>query len=449
VIDKAIFIANSGRKGPVWIDIPLNVQGAMIDETKLMDYNSGEDAIVTNPDILNQKVKEVVQLILKSKRPVVIAGHGIRLSDGLEAFRKLIKVFPIPVVTTFNGFDLISSDHPNYAGRIGIHGTRSGNFTLQNADLILCLGTRNIVRQVSYNWQNFGQKAIKIVVDIDPAELAKPTVKPDIPILADVNSFCACLTDHLLSVVIPDFPEWMKWVKERLIKYPVVLPEYINSRQIHPYYFIQRLTEIMNHDAVLVAGNGTACVGAFQAGKVKEGQRMFWNSGCASMGYDLPASIGACIGKGEKEVICLAGDGSIQMNIQELQTIKHYNLPIKIFYLNNAGYSSIRQMQDNFFEGRRVASNVTSGVSFPDIVKLAGAYEIPSATLSVTSDIDDKLREIFNQTGPVLCEVVLNPNYFFSPKVSSEKLPDGRMISKPLEDMFPFLERDDYNSNII
>jgi acetolactate synthase-1/2/3 large subunit len=250
-------------------------------------------------------------------------------------------------------------------------------------------------------------------------------------------------------VVIPDFPEWMKWVKERLIKYPVVLPEYINSRQIHPYYFIQRLTEIMNHDAVLVAGNGTACVGAFQAGKVKEGQRMFWNSGCASMGYDLPASIGACIGKGEKEVICLAGDGSIQMNIQELQTIKHYNLPIKIFYLNNAGYSSIRQMQDNFFEGRRVASNVTSGVSFPDIVKLAGAYEIPSATLSVTSDIDDKLREIFNQTGPVLCEVVLNPNYFFSPKVSSEKLPDGRMISKPLEDMFPFLERDDYNSNII
>lgn len=449
VIDKAIFIANTGRKGPVWIDIPLNVQGAMIDETKLIDYDSTEDRPATKTDELDQKVNDVVKLLLNSKRPVIIAGHGIRLSGGQDAFRQLLQTLNIPVVTTFNGIDLISTDHPNYAGRIGTLGNRSGNFTLQNADLILCLGSRNNIRQASYNWQNFGYKAIKIIVDIDQAELAKPTVKPDIPILTDVNNFCESLSDHLVSMIIPDFSEWMKWAKERLMKYPSVLPEYKNSKPIHPYYFIKRLTELMASDGVLIAGNGTACVAAFQASSVKEGQRMFWNSGCAAMGYDLPASIGACIGTGGEEVICLAGDGSIQMNIQELQTVKHYNLPIKIFYLNNAGYISIRQTQDNFFEGRKVACDASSGVSFPDIIKLAEAYNLPSASLSTTDDIDSKLEKILNQAGPVLCEVVLNQNYIFSPKVSSEKLPDGRMISKPLEDMFPFLDRNEYNSNIV
>lgn len=449
VIDKAIFIANNGRKGPVWIDIPLDVQGALIDETKLIDYDSTEDKAATKTDELNQKVNDVVKLLINSKRPVIIAGHGIRLSGGQDAFRQLLQILTIPVVTTFNGIDMISTDHPNYAGRIGTLGNRSGNFTLQNSDLILCLGSRNNIRQASYNWQNFAHKAIKIIVDIDQAELLKPTVKPDIPILADIKSFCESLSDHLTKIIIPDYSKWMKWAKERLQKYPSVLPEYKNSKSIHPYYFVKRLTELLDLDSILVTGNGTACVAAFQAAIVKEGQRMFWNSGCAAMGYDLPAAIGASIAMGGKEVICLAGDGSIQMNIQELQTLVQYNLPIKIFYLNNAGYISIKQTQDNFFEGRRVACDKSSGVSFPNVIDLARAYKLSYASLLLTTDIDNKLQEILQTTGPLLCEVILDQNYVFSPKVSSEKLPDGRMISKPLEDMFPFLERDEYNSNLI
>jgi acetolactate synthase I/II/III large subunit len=449
VIDRAIFIANEGRKGPVWIDVPMDVQGALIDETKLGDFDSSANMSAPDNDYIIQKANNVFKLLLNSKRPVIIAGHGIRLSGGQLAFRELIRSLDIPVVTTFNGVDLISSNHPNYTGRVGTLGNRSGNFTLQNADLIICLGSRNNIRQASYNWQNFGNRAVKVIVDIDRAELNKPTLKPDIPVQADIKSFCEILLTIVNKTSVPDFSAWMTWTKERLLRYPSVLTEFKTSREIHPYYFVKRLTELLGSDSVLVAGNGTACVAAFQAGEVKEGQRMFWNSGCAAMGYDLPASIGASIGLGSKEVICLAGDGSIQMNLQELQTMKQFDLPIKIFYLNNDGYISIKQTQDNFFEGRRVACDRTSGVSFPDFMKIAKAYNLPSASLSTTDDIDNKLEKILKQKGPVLCEVILSNNYMFSPKVSSEKLPDGSMRSKPLEDMFPFLDRNEYNSNLL
>jgi acetolactate synthase I/II/III large subunit len=449
VIEKAIFIANSGRKGPVWIDIPLNVQGAMIDETKLVDNDFSEDNLSINGEELIHKVNDIVKLILNAKRPIIIAGHGIRLSGAQKDFKQLLLSLKIPVVTTFNGIDLISTDHPNYAGRIGTLGNRSGNFALQNADLILCLGSRNNIRQTSYNWQDFGNRAVKVIVDIDPAELNKPTLKPDIPIQADIKRFCEIFLSFITKTSVPDFSTWMIWVKERLIKYPSVLTEFKNSKDVHPYYFVKRLTELLASDSILVAGNGTACVAVFQAGEVKEGQRMFWNSGCAAMGYDLPASIGASIGTDKKDIICLAGDGSIQMNIQELQTLKQFNLPVKIFYLNNGGYISIMQTQDNFFEGRRVACDIKSGVSFPDIIKLGEAYEIPTYTISETIDIDSKLKIILNHPGPIICEVVLSQNYIFSPKVASEKMPDGRIVSKPLDDMFPFLERDEYNSNLV
>ena len=449
VIDKAIYIASTGRKGPVWIDIPLNVQGAMVDETKLSKYNPAGDLLLIETKELEQKVKDVIRLLVNSKRPVIIAGHGIRLSGSLNLFNDILKKLTVPVVTTFNGVDLVSTDHPNYAGRIGTLGNRSGNFTLQNADLIICFGSRNNIRQVSYNWKIFGQKATKVLIDIDQAELDKPTIAPDISILADIKYFCESLSEHLSQESIPDFSNWMQWSKERLLKYPSVLSEYKTSTRIHPYYFIQKLTRLMNKNSLLVAGNGTACVAAFQAGTVKIGQRMFWNSGCAAMGYDLPAAIGACIGRSKSDVICLAGDGSIQMNIQELQTIKHNDLPVKIFYLNNVGYSSIRQTQNNFFKGPKVACDASSGVTFPDIIKLSHAYGLPAISITLTDEIDEKLQMILATKGPFLCEVVLTPDYIFSPKVSSEKLPDGRIISKPLEDMFPFLDRNEYNSNII
>ena len=448
MIDKAVYIANSGRRGPVWIDIPLNIQASIIDESKLIEYDYSEDIILVDKEELTKKAIEIVKLISESKRPIIIAGHGIRLSEGFDSFRKLIGKLKIPIVTTFNGMDLISTDHPDYVGRIGTLGNRSGNFALQNADLVLCLGSRNNIRQSSYNWQNFAQNAKKVIIDIDSAELYKPTVKADLPVVADLKDFISILC-NVIPDFLPDFSYWLQWTKERLEKYPSVLPEFKQSKSIHPYYFIKRLTEMLDSKSILVAGNGTACVAAFQASVVKEGNRMFWNSGCAAMGYDLPAAIGASIASQGKEVICLAGDGSIQMNIQELQTLVQYNLPIKIFYLNNAGYISIKQTQDNFFEGRRVACDQASGVSFPNVTDLANAYKLDHVSLSETRDIDIKLEEILKRKGPLICEVVLDQNYIFSPKVASEKLPDGRMISKPLEDMFPFLDRNEYNSNLI
>jgi len=449
VLDKALFIANSGRKGPVWIDIPLNIQGSLIEEESLAEYDKNEDTIVTDQNELDHKTSEIAVLLSRSRRPVIIAGHGIRLSGAIDPFKQISARLNIPVVTTFNGTDLIGTDHPNYAGRIGTLGNRSGNFTLQNADLIISLGSRNNIRQVSYNWQNFGHRAIKVVVDIDPSELEKPTLVPDIPVRADILEFLESFKRALEKVAIPDFSEWMRWTKVRLNKYPSVKLDYENAVPIHPYYFIKKLTEHMSSGGILVAGNGTSCVSLFQSGEVKEGQRFFWNSGCAAMGYDLPAAIGASIGNHNTDVICIAGDGSFQMNLQELQTVKHFNLPIKLFYLNNSGYVSIRQTQDNFFEGRHVACDLSSGVSFPDFIKLAEAYDLPTARITDTCDIDTQIIKILQQPGPLLCEVVLDSNYIFSPKVASEKLPDGRMISKPLEDMYPFLDRDEYNSNIV
>jgi len=449
VLDKALFLANHQRKGPVWVDIPMNIQGALVDESNLEEFDPVAEGLAVKQTVSTSDIEKIAGLLTGSKRPVLIAGHGIRLAGAIDPFMQLVNLLGIPVLTTFNGIDLMPGDHPNYGGRIGTLGNRSGNFALQNADVIICIGTRNNIRQVSYNWQNFGHRAVKVIVDIDPAELLKPTLKPDIPVQADAGEFCTLLAEAMKKLVIPDFSSWMDWVKVRLAKYPVVLPEYQSPGKVHPYYFIRQLTLLMGEKGVLVAGNGTACVAAFQAAEVKKGQRLFWNSGCASMGYDIPAALGASIGGGGSEVICLAGDGSIQMNIQELQTISQFRLPVKIFYLNNEGYISIKQTQDNFFNGRRVACDANSKVSFPEITKLAEAYGIPAVRLQATADINRITADVLKMEGPVICEVLLRPDYIFKPKVASEKLPDGRMVSKPLEDMFPFLDRDDYNSNML
>jgi acetolactate synthase I/II/III large subunit len=448
VLQEAIYHATNGRKGPVWIDIPMNVQGALVDEDDLEEFKVPVSK--NNIEITLGQINEIANLIIHANRPLIIAGHGIRLSDSIDNFNKLINKLQIPVVTTFNGFDLLPDDHPLFVGRIGTIGTRSGNFSLQNSDLIICLGSRNNIRQISYNWQSFGNKAKKIIVDIDIAELNKPTIKADFPVNCDLKYFIKELSKSSHLENSKDHSEWLSWCKMRLEKYPVVLEEYKNSLKVQPYFFIRKLSELMRNDDILVAGNGSACVVEFQAGIVKKGQRIFWNSGCASMGYDIPAAIGAAIGSGRHtDVICLAGDGSTQMNLQELQTIAHYNLPIKVFYLNNDGYISIKQTQNSFFEGRKVGCDTQSGVSFPNMSKIAYAYDLRYIKIENHNNIDDKIKEVLSMTGPVICEVILEQDYIFAPKLSSEKLPDGRMISKPMEDMFPFLDREEFKTNII
>ncbi len=447
ILHEAIHAATTGRAGPAWIDIPINIQGALINENELQDFQQIEEI---KYDDLEPKIQQTIELLKNAKRPVIVAGRGVRISGTKDIFHQLIKETNIPVVTTFNGFDIISSEYNLYMGRIGSVGQRAGNFVLQNADLVLFLGTRNNVRQVSYNWKMFARNAKKIVVDIDAAELKKPTLEIDTPIFADLKNFLPKFREKISSVKL-ETAEWVKWCLERKHKYdPSQNEEYKKSQgKINPYHFVLSLTESAPEDSVIISSNGTACVALFQAGIIRKNQRIIFNSGNASMGYDLPAAIGACFANDRKDIICLAGDGSIMMNLQELQTIKHYNLPIKIFILNNDGYSSIRQTQKNFFGEKLVACSSNSGVSMPSFSKLAKAFGIATDIIEKSDDIESKITKVLELEGPVVCEVMLDHDYIFQPKLSSEKLPDGRMISKPLEDMFPFLDREEFAKNMI
>ncbi|MDR0952716.1 MAG: thiamine pyrophosphate-binding protein [Elusimicrobiota bacterium] len=440
-LQKAIYLATNGRSGPVWLDIPLNVQAALIDEKKLKSFKAPKEPKA------NLKIKEVFAALKNAKRPLIVAGHGIRLAGARESFNTLIKKLGLPVATTFNGFDLIENASPYFVGRIGTVGQRAGNFALQNADVVLFLGTRNNIRQVSYNWENFAKKAKKIVVDIDRAELKKPTIKPDIAINANLADFIPALNAKISGPL--GKKEWTTWCKERVKKYPPLAEFKIkDNAKVNPYFFTQTLTELAPQNAVVVASNATACLTLLQAGVVKsQKQRMFSNSGDASMGYGLPAAIGAALAA-SRNVYCLEGDGSIMMNLQELQTVKNYNLPIKIFILNNNGYISIKQTQKNFFK-RLCACGKSGGVIMPDFTALAKTLGLPAVKISRNKNLKTVLKNILAKSGPLVCEVMLEEDYTFSPKLSAKKLPDGTMVSPSLEDMSPFLSKEEFESNII
>lgn len=445
-LDRAIFEATTGRKGPVWLDIPINVQASVIDEDDLKEF------VPPQKTTYDLKVNDVISKLKAAKRPLLIAGHGIRLAGMIDVFKNITDNYDIPFVTTFNGFDMIPSNHKNFVGRIGTIGQRCGNFALQNADLVICLGTRNNIRQASYNFENFAKNAFKISVDIDKAELDKPTVVPDLKINSDLAEFLPefkkALNPDILKTMSSD---WLDFSKKLQAKYSFEnTKEYRQSGdKINVYNFVRRVTELMKEKDICVMANATATICTFQTAEIKENQRFFSNSGDASMGYDLPASIGACIANNRKNTVCFAGDGSIMMNLQELQTIKHHNLPIKIFILNNDGYISIKQTQNNFFEGRNTGAGTNSGVTTPDFVKIGNAFGIESFRINNPQDIDISIEKMLNSERPMICEVMVNPDYIFTPKLSSRKLEDGTMVSPSLEDMYPFLDREEFFSNII
>ena len=404
-------------------------------------------------EIKTEKINtdKVIERIKKSEYPLIVAGHGIRLSKTQKDFYKLIEKLKIPVVTTFNGFDLLETNNKYYMGRIGTVGQRAGNFVLQNADLILFLGTRNNIRQVSYNWENFAKKAFKIVVDIDNNELQKPLVKPDLEINANLKDFIPQLLKKINNVNPSKYSNWLAFCGNLKNKY--CFENYKEQKQtkniIEPYNFVYTLTKCLKEKDIFVMANGSACVCGFQTAVVKKDQRFILNGGDASMGYALPASIGASLSAKERNVVCLEGDGSIMMNIQELQTIKHNNLPIKIFVINNNGYSSIRQTQKNFFNGQMTGSGTDSGVSVPDFVKVGKAFGLKTKRIKNPKIMEKEIKEVLKLNGPVLCEVMVEKEYAFLPKLSSKKLPDGTMVSPTLEDMFPFLDRKEFEENII
>ena len=438
VLEKALFIADSGRPGPVWIDVPLNIQGAIVETDDLRHFDSTVEPFDSVPSFTKEQGKAILDRIQTAKRPVLFAGDAIRGSGAYQDFLNLVEKLHIPVVTAWNAHDVIPDSSPYFCGRPGTVGTRGGNFVVQSADLLLVLGCRLNIRQISYNWENFAPGAYKIMADIDSAELEKPTLHIDMPIQADVRDVIQTL--NRLKYNTGSHAKWLEWAKGINAKYPACLPEYRKKETpVNPYVFVNSLFKNLSEDDAVVCSNGSACVIGFQAAIIKKNTRLFTNSGCAAMGYGLPASIGVSVNRGKQRTICLEGDGSLQMNIQELQTVFHNQYNLKIFVINNNGYHSIRQTQINLFKPPLCGVCADNGVSFPELDRIAYAYRIPYVKVDVVSSMDSKIKEALDMEGPVLIEAVVDPEQFFAPKLSSRRLPDGTMISPSLEDMYPFL----------
>lgn len=448
--DKAVTLARTGRPGPVWLDVPLNVQAALIEPEKLPAYDPAEDRISFNMEEVKAQAAAIIERIRTAKRPVLLAGNGIRLSGAVDTFHEVIELLNIPVQTAIGAHDLIWSDHKLFFGRPSITGDRSSNFIIQNSDLLFTLGSRLCVRQVTYSYKAFARAAYKIAVDIDPYELQKPTIFPDMKVHCDAKLLLEELASQLRNKPIPVKHEWIEWCAVRRLRYPSVISEYRQvTDYVNSYYFVEVLSQLLSPTDVIVLGNGTANTCTFQAISLKKGQRLFTNSGCASMGYDVPAAIGACFASEKKRVICITGDGSIHMNIQELQTIVHHKLPIKIFVLSNNGYHAVRATQDAYFPGRYVAADSSSGVTLPDFVKVAQAYGLAVLRIRNHQGMEQAIQSVLDHPGPILCDINMSPRQTLYPKLASEIRPDGTMVSKPLEDMFPFLEREEFMGNMI
>jgi acetolactate synthase-1/2/3 large subunit len=464
VMEKAIWLSRRGRPGPVWIDVPIDVQGAFVEADSLASWfppsedddsdiapNTRQELGLKRGTELQSGVAEMLELWRSAERPVVLAGNGVRLSGGHQAFLQLIERLGGPVVTGWNAHDLLPNAHPLYAGRPGSVGDRAGNFAVQNADFVLVLGCRLNIRQISYNWESFARNAKVVMVDVDRAELEKPTLRLHMAIHADLGDFieeASAQLDKLVPKI--DHEDYVAWCRARVERYPVVLSEYWNTTSaVNPYCFAEALFDSLEEGDVVVTGDGTACVTVFQAANIKSRQRLYTNSGCASMGYDLPAAIGAYVALGGRRIICIAGDGSLMMNLQELQTISGGRIPIKIFVLNNDGYHSIRQTQVNYFPDNIVGCGPDSGLSFPNFEKLGHAFDIPSARISVHGELSEGIARALSGDGPYLCEVMLDKEQAFAPKLSSRKLEDGSMVSSNLEDMAPFLSREELAENLI
>lgn len=442
-LEKALYLALNGRGGPVWIDIPLDVQGAMVETDELIHFNPEEEKPWQVPEVKEDVVDTIFTKIKNAKAPLILVGTGIRLGGAEELLLKLLDKLQIPVVTAWNANDVLAVDSPYFAGMPGTVGTRPGNFAVQNCDLLISLGCRLNIRMIGYNHFDFAKNAYKIIVDIDPRELIKPTIRPDMPVNADVKDLISKMLEVDYSVE-EKHKSWLKWCQNLVKEYPAACDEYHRNDGglINPYIFTDKLFSHLKDDDRIICGNGSACVITFQAGKIKQGQRMFTNSGCAAMGYGLPAALGVAVSDNSRRTVCIDGDGSVMMNIQELATIAQNNLDMKLIILNNNGYHSIRQTQTNLFQPPFIGIDGNSGVGFPDFKLLAQAFGFKYFTLDSEDNCDKVLEEALNCDGPCICEAVVDPTQNFAPKSSSKVLPDGRITSPSLDDMAPFLDRE-------
>lgn len=453
VLQKALYLATSGRPGPCWIDVPLDIQGAIIDTDDLIEFNEDELDIELGVKVTKDTIETVISKLKSAKRPVIYAGSAIRTNNAHDEFLKLVNKLQIPVVNAWNATDSLEYDNKLTVGCGGSFGDRPANFAVQNSDLILSLGCRLSTRQVSFAYDKWAYDAYKIMVEIDKAEIEKPTINIDMPIQSDIGDFLEIFNKVLDEEYMGyefNYNQWVDKCNEWKNKYPVCDKlKYQQKSPINVYAFLDTLSSNMMEYEKIVVANGSACA-CIHGYKLKKGQRLVVNSGVASMGYDLPAACGACFGIGKKRLVCVSGDGSIQMNLQELQTIVHHKLPIKLFVINNNGYQSIRITQRSFFERPFVGIGGDSGdVSFPQMKKIANAYSIPYYSCNDISKLDETVNKTLNHDGYVMCEIFVDTKQEFEPKSASKKLPDGKMVSAPLEDMKPFLPRDELEENMI
>ena len=447
-LEKAIYISKSGRPGPVWLDIPLDVQGAVVDEDEMKPFFPSELRAEAEPIQETQlKVEALVSLLTKAERPLILGGHGVWLSGSKPLFRQLVEKLGFPVQTTWNGLDLIEDDHPLFFGRANSYGPRYANFIIQNCDLLISIGARLGIQHIGYNYRAFAREAFKVMVDIDQAEIKKYTLKIDLPIHTDVRVFLETLRDALEKspVVLPK-PSWLGWCKKIKQQFPVCGLEYYKEDDyVDPYAFFDQLSSCLSEGALIVPGSsGTGFSTSHQVFRAKRGQRFISWKGLAAMGFGLPSSIGACFAYGRKQTVTVIGDGGFQLNIQDLATIAGNSLPIKLFVFSNQGYLSIRATQGSYFGGQLIGSSADSGVWLPPLEKVAETYSLAFRRIERNSRLQSEIASVLAQPGPVLCEVMMNPDKPPLPKLGSRKRADGTMESNPLEELIPPLPREEF-----
>jgi acetolactate synthase I/II/III large subunit len=448
-LEKAVYLATHGRRGPVWIDIPLDVQASMIDERNLAGFEQEHER---PDDRLQAQVSQAMDLLNRSERPVLFLGNGARSAHVRGLVAKLIDTLRIPVLVTWKIIDAVPDASEFYAGRPGAIGQRGANFTQQNSDWIMILGARLDRPQTAFSYRNFARAATKVLVDIDPAEIAKFDAPIDVPVCADAADFIAEFLRQSGKLENNDRHCWLKRTRDWQGKYPVVLPEYWENAEgaVNTYVLMDVLSDELGPDDLLVPGSSGPCSDVFmQAFRVKAGQRVVNAPGLGAMGTGLPGSIGACLASGRKRTTCINGDGGFQLNIQELETVRRLNLPIKYFVLCNGGYGSIMATQRNYFQGRFTGSEPSSHLTLPDIIKVAAAYGIPTAHLHDHSDIRNQVRAILSAEGPIVCAVGVSAEEKTAPRVTSMVRPDGAIVSMPMEDMSPLLSREEFLANMI
>ena len=449
-LEKACHLALKARRGPVWVDIPLDLQGATIETDTLVGFEPSDLPGDDNSGELAMKVGEALTLLRDAERPVIIVGNGVRSADAIPAFLELAELLQVPVLSTWLGLDIMPDDHPLNFGRPGSVAPRVANFTLQNSDWLLSVGARLDMAMTAYAHERFARAAKKVMVDVDGAEIGKMKTRIDVPIVSDANAFLVEAIRQAKLLPHRDRTSWLARCRDWKRRYPLVLPEHrAASDRVSTYLFSDVLSEEMAAGDILASGSSGAGIEIFLlVFRVKEGQRVFHNRGLGSMGFGLPAAIGACLASGRKRTVCVDGDGGFQMNIQELETVARLKLPTKFFVLNNEGYSSIRTSQNRYF-GALVGADASSGMTLPNLLKVAEAYGVPGVRISHPGELRARIREVLDTPGPVVCEVMSPRDELRMPSVTSFQRPDGSMGSKPLEDLWPFLDREEFAANML